>query len=376
MASLERTFLTDQPNKALRRFGVEEEFLLLDRTSGAPVNKASEVQEAAQSAGLRLDREFLSCQVETATPVCTTAQEALQPLLEFRRAVSQVAHGLSAVLAGSGLPPVGEDIKGGVTDLKRYHQISAMLGKTGWHYYSTGMHIHVEIPNADAGIEVINAVARWMPALLALSANSPIWMGETTGFASWRHTQAMSWPVSNYPPFFDSADHYNRTVDQLVKSQIIPDSGVVNWPVRLSHRFPTVEFRFADSQLRAGDSVALALIVRALTEKALRNAAAGRTRAQMEHAMVTGAMWCAARDGLAHTLVYPVTGDQVPALEFVDLMRASITDELAYFGDTEEVDRYLERRKSDGGPAQVQLRTLESAGVTGVLALFDQEILN
>ncbi|WP_323188058.1 glutamate-cysteine ligase family protein [Streptomyces sp. NBC_01264] len=40
-----------------------------------------------------------------------------------------------------------------------------------------GMHVHIGIPDREAGVEVLNRIRGWLPALVALSANSPMWDG-------------------------------------------------------------------------------------------------------------------------------------------------------------------------------------------------------
>lgn len=358
-----------------RSFGIEEEYLLLDQVTGRPVNLAPELQRVGTRSGFVAEREFLSCQLETSTPICVSAQEASTTLHEFRTKMSAAAADHGVILAGVGLPPVGNETTGRVTPNDRYLQIKPMLGRAGWYHYSTGLHVHVEVPNKDIGAEVIARVARWIPALVALSANSPIWEGEPTGFASWRHLQGITWPVSGYPPFFDSAADYERTLENLIRSNIILDQGVVNWSVRLSQKFPTVEFRFADAQLNQADSVAIAIILRSLVEKTINEIIAGFTRPRLDISLVQGAIWCAARDGLSDTLIDPLEARRVPAFEFVDLMIDNIATELHIFGDFARVSQYKTDRLNDGGPACRQLKQLDSLGVDGLIDLFQSELV-
>ncbi|QXQ09006.1 hypothetical protein [Paeniglutamicibacter sp. Y32M11] len=53
------------------------------------------------------------------------------------------------------------------------------------------------------------------------------------------------------------------------------DSGHISWAARLSSKYPMVEVRVADAQLRAHDSVLLALIVQALVEASRDEAPVG-----------------------------------------------------------------------------------------------------
>src|SRR5215218_4112406 len=49
-----------------------------------------------------------------------------------------------------------------------------------------GLHIHVAVPDGDAAILAVNTLARHVPLLVALSANSPFWRGFDTRLASTR----------------------------------------------------------------------------------------------------------------------------------------------------------------------------------------------
>jgi carboxylate-amine ligase len=225
--------------------------------------------------------------------VCRTAEEALDTLTGFRSALSREAADRGIVLAGSGLPPVGGDAAGTVTPKSRYRELDAQLRNAAAYQYVTGTHVHVEIPSPDAGVEVLARLAPWAPALLAMTANSPLWCGEPTGFASWRHIMNMSWPVAGFPPDFESGDDYARAVEQLVDSGVLLDSGVVTWLARLSQNYPTMELRIADAQLEAEDAVCFAVLVRALVERALSDVEAGTPRPRATPGLVNGAIWIA-----------------------------------------------------------------------------------
>ena len=356
--------------EAPRSFGVEEEYLLLDRSTGVPSDRAADLIRAVPAERDAADREFFSSQLETATPVCREATEAEERLSAFRTAVSQAAIRHDVVLAGTGLPPVGGEEAGTVTPKARYRAIEAEVRNAGAHQYVTGTHVHVEVPSPDIGVEVLARIARWAPALLALTANSPIWCGEPTGFASWRHIKSLNWPISGYPPDFRDGEDYSRTIDQLVASGVLLDRGLVTWVARLSDRFPTIELRIADAQLGTRDAVAFAVLVRALVDRAVREAEDGAPRERLAPGLLDGAIWMAARNGLESDLVDPLTAEQLPAFDVVERMVASVEPELGRFGDRELIEGYLDRRRRLGSPAHRQLRRFEDAGIAGLLDLY------
>ena len=351
-----------------RHFGVEEEYLLLDAESGLP--RDAVVPLIAALPGLQAELEYFESQLETATPVCSRADEAETTLRAFRTAASREAAKRGLVLAGTGLPPVGSDVPGTVTSKPRYQTISKAMGNLTARYYSTGTHVHVEVPSRDIGVEVMARMARWSAVLVALTANSPISLGSATGFASWRYLTTMQWPTAGYPPFFADGADYDAVVGQFVRSGILVDTGVVNWSIRLSDHYPTVELRTADAQLNASDTVAFAVIVRALVSRCIVEAELGITRADPHLDLVKGAHWQAARNGLGSELVHPITGDSVPALAAVDALIDHVRDELDAAGDLERVETYVARRRTTGDPASAQLRSFAAGGVPALLQLY------
>lgn len=353
-----------------RPFGVEEEYLLLDAARGIPVDRAADLIRATPELDEQTEREYFSSQLETATPVCRSAEEAEAALVGFRRTVSRAAMVRGVVLAGTGLPPVGGDTIGTVTPKARYRLIASEMRSAAEHQYATGTHVHVEVPSPDAGVDVLARLARWAPALLAMTANSPLWCGESTGFASWRHIMGLSWPMSGYPLEFADAEEYHRSVSQLVDSGVIIDTGVLTWVARLSENYPTVELRIADAQLEAGDAVAFAVIVRALVDRALAEAEQGIDRPSYAPAVVNGASWRAARNGLGSELIDPLTAQSLPAFELIERMLGTIEAELDRFGDRRRVDRYVRRLRTEGEPARRQLAAFETAGIGGLLELY------
>ncbi|MBK0422424.1 YbdK family carboxylate-amine ligase [Leucobacter sp. CSA2] len=355
--------------KRAPRFGVEEEFLLLDAETGRPRDGSDAIIAALPE--LRAEHEFFHSQLETATPICDTADEAIGSLREFRVAASREARRNGLVLSGAGLPPLGGEIPGTVVDTKRYVDINRTMRGMVSRYYSTGTHVHVEVPSRDAGIDAVARIAPWTPLLIALTANSPVWLGDETGYASWRYLSLQQWPSSGYPPHFASAEEYDRVVDGLVDAGALLDRALVNWSIRLSAKFPTIEIRLADAQLSSEEAVAYALIYRALVARALREGAAGTEFEPAQPDILRGASWLAARNGLASELVDPRTWRPGAAAEVLDALLDHVGEDLSDAGDLARVEGYLAARKRDGGPAERQLAAWRAGGIAGLLGVYD-----
>ena len=72
-------------------------------------------------------------------------------------------------------------------------------------HLTCGLHVHVAVDSDEEGVGVLDRIRVWLPALLALSANSPFWNGEVTGFASWRSQSFGRWPSNGPTELFGSA---------------------------------------------------------------------------------------------------------------------------------------------------------------------------
>src|SRR6478752_6055742 len=89
-----------------RSMGVEEEFLLVDPSTGHPLTCNLAVVEAAEKLGVRLQLEFTQCQVETTSLVCWHTHELRTQLAEMR-AIGRASRScrLATRLAPSGVIP-------------------------------------------------------------------------------------------------------------------------------------------------------------------------------------------------------------------------------------------------------------------------------
>ncbi|MBK0418603.1 YbdK family carboxylate-amine ligase [Leucobacter sp. CSA1] len=365
--------MTSSIDSELRNFGVEEEYLILDAESGTPSNRAADLIRSMPALRERAEREYFASQLETATSICRSAEDAERELRYFRQCASEAAEEQGVIVAGTGVPPVGGERAGSVTPKRRYFELNATMRRASAHSYNTGLHVHVEVPSPDAGVDVLARMAPWSPILLAMTTNSPIWQGQVMGFAGWRHMLGRSWPLCGYPPEFASGEEYEERLSRLIASGTLLDHGSVTWTARLSNRFPTIELRIGDSQLWAEDSVAFAVLVRALVDRCLRDREAGLPRPRVLPEMLTGANWMASRDGLDEGILDVVGGEQLPAIEFVDLLVDAVGEELARFGDEQRVSDFVSRLRAHGSGARRQVRAFEHGGLAGLLDLYGSE---
>ncbi|MEU5806172.1 glutamate--cysteine ligase [Streptomyces sp. NPDC047718] len=352
--------------------GVEEEYVLLDPATHLPVACAEEVRARA-GIGTWADEgevqhELLQAQVEVATPVCTDLEEVGGHLLRLRHAVAAAAEAEGCVVAKTATVPLRDGVPVPVTRETRYLKMREEAGRLVDEQLINGMHVHVAIPDRDTGVAAMNRLRVWLPTLLAMSANSPMWDGRDTGFASWRTIVFGRWPVSGLPPHFDSLADYEQRVDSLVESGMIPDRGQLYWQARLSERYPTIEVRCLDVQLEADDAVLLAGIARGLITTAVNEEKAGVPQPFCPPELLQASLWHAARYGLSSTLLDP-HGHRQSAGDVLYMLVQHITPALEEAGDLREVSALLHRLLQQGTPADRQRRAFTDGGMQALTDL-------
>ncbi|WP_143343147.1 carboxylate-amine ligase, partial [Crossiella equi] len=172
-------------------------------------------------------------------------------------------------------------------------------------------HVHLGIADRDQAVKVSNHLRPWLPTLIALSGNSPLWAGRDTGYASWRTITWHRWPVSGPPPVFASAAHYDDVVGELIESGAVLDRAGVYWDIRPSTHVPTLEIRVADTGATVADTVLLTALLRAAGTTVLRDPASPPPAA--DPVLLRAACWRAARDGLDGFVPRPGGRGLVPA---------------------------------------------------------------
>ncbi|MEW5807949.1 MAG: glutamate--cysteine ligase [Actinomycetota bacterium] len=335
--------------------GVEEEFLLVDPDTGAPVPSNRAVAEYASALGLDLQLELTSCQIETATEVAHTADDLRTALTRLRRTAAEAAGQAGARLLAVGLPPtLPHDFP--ITDTPRYRDIGDLFGMIAHEQGICGCHVHVAVPDRDTAVAVSNRLRPWLPMLLALTANSAIYRNADTGHSSWRSVLWARWPSAGPPPHFDSAADYDAAVHMLVQAEVIRDDGMVYWDVRPSADFPTIEIRVADVPATVGETVLLAALARAAVMTALAEEERGDPLPTLEPWALKAAYWKAARDGLDGAGVDLHSNTAAPMQTLLQRLVDRVRPALELTGDLELVRQGLAAVADQGNGAMRQRR--------------------
>lgn len=228
--------------------GVEEEVMLLDAETYAPVGAVREL--LARTEGLELPgtlkTELHASVVELNTDICSSAVEAVDSIRVLRTQTSEALTGLGLVMAAAGSHPFAEPEALPVTDEKRYEEMVGYAGVTARRQGVNGLHVHVGMPGSGECMKTLETILPWMPLVLALSANSPYLAGRAPGLASNRAVILAQLPRSGAPPIFESYEAWESWIERFIATGLMKDYTQVWWDVRPHPRFGTLEIRMPD----------------------------------------------------------------------------------------------------------------------------------
>jgi carboxylate-amine ligase len=342
--------------------GVEEEFHLLHPATGDLVPAARRVlRREPTDAGPELQRSI----VETATGVHVGLENLRRDLVARRRELAEAAASIGLAVASVGTVPASGTRRGRVFPDPRYEWMASEYRQLVDEQQVCACQVHVSVEDRDLAVRVTRRIRAWLPTLLAMSASSPCFQGEDTGYASYRTVVVSRWPTVGPPPDFASAEEYDRTVAKLIHSGVISDAGMIYFDARLSARYPTVEIRVADACPSVDDAVLIAALARALVVTAVRaDAAPGDHRRpavlpESAQVLLRAATWRAARSGLDGHLIDPWTIRAVPAAELVHALLVHVRPVLEERREWEAVAQLTKMLLARGTSARRQRAALE-----------------
>jgi carboxylate-amine ligase len=293
--------------------GVEEEIMLVDAGTFELVPAAADLLDEAGALDLgQLKLELFAAVVELTTDPCDSVEQAAEELRSLRRAAHEAAGRLGVSLAAAGTHPTALPAKQEIADDPRYRQFVDYAGISARRQGVNGLHVHVEMPDAEACFAALEGGLPWLPLVLALSVNSPYLAGEETGLASNRAEVLAQLPRSGAPPVFGSIDGWERFVGRFIAAGLADDYTRFWWDVRPHPRFGTLEVRMPDQPTALDRSVALVALVQTLCAHFARSGGGAADRGVYQQNR-----WAALRFGAEAELLHPTEDRVAPVAELM-----------------------------------------------------------
>jgi carboxylate-amine ligase len=343
--------------------GIEEEYQTID-----PQNRdlRSHIQVELLEKGKKLLQERVKPEmhqsvVEVGTSVCKNIKEAKAEVKKLRRDIIRLAAENGLSLASVATHPFSDWRTQEIHPDERYKNIIEDMQLVARANLIFGLHVHIGIEDRETAIHLMNHARYFLPHILALSTNSPFWLGMNTGLKSYRCKVFDKFPRTNIPDYFPSWGEYENFIKLLIKTNCIDNAKKIWWDIRPHPFFNTLEFRVCDIPMRADETIALAALIQATVAKLYKLYTANQGFRLYRRALIMENKWRAARYGLDGKLIDFGKQKEVPArdliheyLDFVD----DVVDEL----DSREELNYIHRILETGSGADRQLRVYQETG--------------
>ncbi len=340
--------------------GVEWEFALVDVASSDLSNEAAAVITEI-GATPHVHKELLRNTIEVVTGVCDTVAEAVDDLRSTLIPVRTVVEDRGMELFCAGTHPFAQWSAQELTDGPRYAEL---INRTQWwgrQMLIWGVHVHVGVSSAHKVMPIISSLLNHYPHLLALSASSPFWAGEDTGYASNRAMMFQQLPTAGLPFQFRSWREFERFVHDQKKTGIIDHLNEIRWDIRPSPRLGTVEVRIFDGVSNLRELAALVALTHCLIVDLDRRLDAGEQLPVMPPWHVQENKWRAARYGLEAIIILDADSNERLVTDDLDdlLTRLAPVAHSLHCGDELAAVADIPRR---GASYQRQRRVAEANG--------------
>jgi glutamate---cysteine ligase / carboxylate-amine ligase len=343
--------------------GIEEEYQTIDpETRDLRSHIATEMLAQGK---IRLEErvkaELHQSVIEVGTRVCKNIQEAQEDLFDLRRNMIRLAEENQLTLVSGATHPFADWRAQEIYPDPRYSQVVEDLQLVARSNLIFGLHVHVGIEDKEAAIRIMNSLRYFLPHILALSTNSPFWMGMETGYKSYRAKVFEHFPRTGIPDHFGSYSEFENYVNVLIKTNCIDNAKKIWWDLRPHPFFSTVEVRACDIPLRAKESIAIAALIQATACKLWHLHESNQDYRQYARPLLMENKFRAVRYGLDGKMIDFGKETEVPVRDLIVEYLAFIDDVVDELGSRNEIE-YIHTMLERGSGADRQLQVFRDTG--------------
>lgn len=289
--------------------GVEWELQLVDRDSLDLRQCAAEIlREVGPDENIH--GEMMLNTVELVSGARRTVAECVEDIAHAYDRLLPVTQPLRVELASAGTHPFADPLVQKVTDSERYERLVDRTRLWGHQMLIFGTHVHVGIEDRDKALPILKALLTRTAHLQCLSASSPFWAGEDTGYADNRAMMFQQLPTAGAPHQLGTWEELEAYAGDMIHTGIIEDFTEVRWDVRPSPRLGTVEVRACDAATNLTELAGIAALTQCMVEDFSRRLDRGEELDAMPDWYVDENKWRSARYGMDAILVTDSAGDE------------------------------------------------------------------
>lgn len=342
--------------------GMEMEFQLVDTHSLDLVDGIMPLMELYPGSH-NIKPEMIQNTVEVASEPCRTTAELEQHMNSLVTGLRSRCEALGMRLCGAGTHPFCTR-PAAVTPQPRYLSMKSEAGLLIHRQVTFATHVHLGMPSGDEALQLMRELKPYLPVLVALSANSPYWHGDDTGFAAWRLRVLAASRNYDFPPDFADWRAFERFLATMRHAAVIDDMRDVHWHIRPRPHLGTLEVRIMDVQPTVTMAISLAVFIQALVLflRAARNGNSTEKPLQpLSWWSLKDNCYIASRYGIDAKFIVNEKGD----IESLRDIALGTLDRIAPYTDAASGHSHLERLRrmiDEGPPYQRQRRIFQATG--------------
>ena len=343
--------------------GIEEEYQTVDPESRDLRSHIATEMLAQGKRRLeeRVKAEMHQSVIEVGTRVCRNIEEAREDIYDLRRNMIRLAEENGLMLVAGATHPFADWRSQKIYPDPRYDKVVEDLQLVARSNLIFGLHVHVGVEDREAAIRIMNSMRYFLPHILALSTNSPFWLGMETGYKSYRAKVFENFPRTNLPDSFSSYSEFENYVNLLIKTNSIDNAKKIWWDVRPHPFFDTIEVRICDIPLRAHETIAIAALIQATAAKLWDLHSRNQDFRQYSRALLMENKFRAVRYGLDGKMIDFGKQCEVPARDLIAEYLAFVDDTLDELGSRKEIG-YVKTMLEQGSGADRQLKVFRETG--------------
>src|ERR1017187_2990876 len=351
------------PKRPSLTIGIEEEYQTVDpETRDLKSHISAEIiQKGRMLLEERVKPEMHQSVVEIGTGICRNIQEAKAEIRDIRQQIVTLARANGLRLSAGGTHPFAHWANQEIYPDDRYRIIVEDMKMVARANLIFGLHVHIGVEDRETAIQLMNGARYFLPHILALSANSPFWLGMETGLRSYRCKVFDKFPRTNIPDLYSSWGEFDNYVKLLIHTNCIDDAKKIWWDIRPHPYFPTLEFRVCDMPMRLEESIALAALCQAIIAKLYHLHERNQSFRHYSRALIMENKWRAARYGLDGKMIDFGKQTEVPARQLIGEILEFVDDVVDELGSREEI-AYIHKIMEVGNGADRQLRVYHETG--------------
>ncbi|HET9137400.1 MAG TPA: carboxylate-amine ligase, partial [Candidatus Kapabacteria bacterium] len=327
------------PKAPALTIGIEEEFQLIDPVTRDLKSHILQIIEDNKTIlAERVKPEIHQSVAEVGTGICQTAEDAAREVKGLRTFLKELAEAQGLRIAAAGTHPFADWRDQKITPNDHYDRLIEEMQLIARANLIFGLHVHIGIEDRDLQIQIMNEFRYFLPHLLALSTNSPFWLGSNTGLKSFRSKVFDRYPRTNIPDSYADYSEFDNFVKLLIKTGCIDTGKKIWWDIRPHPVFPTLEVRVCDIPLRMEETITLAALMQAIAAKLYKLRAKNLGYRQYRRALIMENKWRASRYGIRGKLVDFGKEDERDEVDLINELVEFVDDVVDDLGSRKQIE--------------------------------------